>query len=191
MNSNPDISEKCRKYLLEVRLSGKAYFTVWGADRTSDEQDKWLTDIDGHILLFVSPEALYTEVLLMDDVFDKTQTQDWALAMAGRNDPYYTVDLDLLNSAKSRPDDLATHYINLGLLEDFAIQADDQQLLSLLGDDIVGCFRDVLADYVVWGKTVPAKIPIDAGELFPLLKILHALLLPKVKVYQQNPLNTK
>lgn len=182
MNSNQDISEKYRKYLLAVRLSGKVYYTVWGADLTSETQDKWLTDIGGHILLFVSPEVLYTEVLLMDDVFDKTQTQDWALAMAGSSDPYYIVDLDLLNSAKSCPDDLATHYINLGLLEDFAIQGDDQQLLSLFDNDIIGRFREVLADYVVWGKTVTGKIPVDAGRLFPLLKMLYALLLPKIKV---------
>ncbi|NML40659.1 hypothetical protein HHL17_25910 [Chitinophaga sp. G-6-1-13] len=180
-----DISEKYRKFLLEVRLSGKVYYTVHGAD-TSDASydDKWLTDTDDNILLFSSPDDLYAEILRMDETFDKTQMQTWAVARLGSNEPYAMVDLDLLEKPGLHPDTdlLATIYLTLQLLKDYAIQADDQQLLMLFEGNVIERFIDFIADYAVWGKKIPEKLTIDTKTLFPVLKALYARLLEKIKI---------
>lgn len=185
---NQDISEKHRKFLLEVHLSGKAYYTVHGADMSDGSyDDKWLTDATDNMLLFSSPDDLYAEILQMDEPFDKTEIQTWALARLGNHESYAKVDLGLLENARLQPvhsELLRDIYVTLGLIKDYVIQVDDQPMLLLLKDDVIEHFIDYLADYVVWGKEVPAKLAVDTKTLFPLLKTLYTLLSEKIKIHQ-------
>ncbi|NLR66969.1 hypothetical protein HGH92_21860 [Chitinophaga varians] len=184
---NWEVSEKHRKFLLEVRFAGKVYYTVQGAD-TSDKSydDKWLTDTEGKILLFSSPDDLYTEIMRMDEIFDKTEMRAWAVARLDDYEPYAVVDLDLLENAQLQlvnRELISAIYITLGLLKDYVIQVDDVMMLLLLEDSVTVRFLDDWADYIVWGKKMSAKLEIDK-TLFPLLKALYSQLSEKIKIHR-------
>ncbi|MBC9934174.1 hypothetical protein [Chitinophaga qingshengii] len=179
-----DISEQYYKFLLEVQLSGKRYFTAVGADVNHGYQDKWLVDAANRMLWYNSPEALYAGILGNDCAFDEVRMQTWATKMLGHDEPYARVNLDLLVHFTQWPGDvgvLKELYTTVCLLQDYAIQVDDQPLLDLFADRIMLQFKDDLADHAVWGKPAPDKFSVDTRELVLLLKSVYMILLSKIR----------
>lgn len=69
MDATNHISEKYRKYLLEIIFEGQKYYTVFGADFTENETDKLLVDVNGKMLLFSSPDDLLSSILKSTSFF--------------------------------------------------------------------------------------------------------------------------
>ena len=63
------ISEKYRKYLLEIVFEEQKYYTVFGADLSDKEIDKLLVNADGSILLFSVPTDLLSLILKSTSFF--------------------------------------------------------------------------------------------------------------------------
>ncbi len=65
------------KSIIKFNFGTITYFSLWGEDRESNNDDKFLTH-HGKILLFLNQESLTSYVLETNNCFfDKKNTQKW------------------------------------------------------------------------------------------------------------------
>lgn len=181
------ISEKYRKYLLEIVFAEQKYYTVFGADLSDKEIDKLLVDADGSILLFSMPTDLLSLILQSTSFFDNGVLQEWAREINGIKEPYAVINFDVLSKNIFDLNDIGLFksiYDTLGIVEDYSNQISDERLLALLEEAILLQFKDDLADYFTWSESKAFKISVDVDVLFLSLNEIHKRLKEKLNIYQ-------
>lgn len=181
------ISEKYRKYLLQVVYAEQKYYTVFGADLSDKETDKLLVDADGSILLFSMPADLLSLILKSTSFFDNEVLQKWAEEINGIKEPYAIINIDVLSKDIFHLNDIELFksiYDTLGIIEDYSNQISDGRLLAILERDILLQFKDDLADYFTWSKSKAFKISVNIDFLSLSLKDVHKRLKEKLNIYQ-------
>ena len=178
------ISDKYNKYLLEVILEGHSYYTVMGADRSDEFAAKVLTNTAGEWLLFTTPADLYKAILEAGPSFDQEHITAWAKEVGDHADPHATINLDLLVEKDLDANSKELFYgilISLGLIEDFAIQIENEALLNILDTDIILDLREYLVDFFNFGVGKSFKIPVDVEHISRSLQELFQQLRPLIK----------
>ncbi|PWV49136.1 hypothetical protein [Chitinophaga sp. S165] len=146
------ISEEFRKWLIEVVYKEQHYFTVWGSDRTDNDNDKWLVD-EVDRMMFISDVTELRNLLMADTYFfDNENLKKWINHPGWKAIPDNLLDLDLLvregfNHLHPLLDDL---YILIGLIEDFAIQRNEEGMMALFRSDLFMQFKDEAANTFLW-----------------------------------------
>ncbi|WP_160716325.1 hypothetical protein [Chitinophaga solisilvae] len=187
MKKIDNISERYRKYLLQIVFEEQMYYTVSGADFSDQETDKLLVDADGNILLFSLPADLLSVILKGTSFFDNGILQEWAREINGIEESYAVINLDLLgqnNFYLNDVDLLKSIYDTLGIVEDYANQINDERLLALLEKDILLQFKDDLASYFIWSENKAFKTFVHVDALLLLLKEIHTKLKERLNIYQ-------
>lgn len=100
--NNRDDFRKWEKYLVAFKIAGRKYYTVWGTDLSSEnEDDKFLCNFENNIICFTSVKQIQTELLnLKSFFFDKKNLFDFAQRIAvlkSNKLKVYTIDLDFLH----------------------------------------------------------------------------------------------
>jgi hypothetical protein len=181
------LSEKYRKYLLEVIFAGNKYYTVFGADLSDSEIDKLLVDNDGNILLFSNPADLLAMILKGTSFFDNERLHKWAEENLDVIEPYTVVNFDILTKGDIGFKDIQSFksiYYTLGIIDDYSNQVSDKGLFTLLKKDILLQFKEDLSDYFIWSESEAFKILVDVDILFLSLKKIYEKLKGKLRIYQ-------
>jgi len=151
--TDTDISEKYQKYLVEITYQGASWFSVTGTDAIDNDADKILVDKQGRILLFANREDLRKHLLNTNDFFDSIRLQAWAVESNNIVHPYALLNLDVLlgrNINVTRTPLLLSIYIIIGIVEDYAVQVNNRDLIHILGSDTIRLHQDIFADYFLW-----------------------------------------
>lgn len=146
------ISEQFNKWLIEVVYEEQHYFTVWGYDQVDNDKDKWLVDGTNNLLLFRDVPELRNRVMTESYFFDNENLKQWINHPDWEPIPNNLCDVDLLlredfNYLHPLLDDL---YTLIGLIEDFAIQRDEDKMTSLFRSDLFMQFKDEAANTFLW-----------------------------------------
>ncbi len=146
------ISEEFRKWLIEVIYKEQHYFTVWGSDRTDNYNDKWLVDEMDGMMFFRDVTELRSRLMSDTYFFDNENLKKWISHPDWEAIPNNLLDLDLLvredfNHLNPLLDEL---YILIGLIEDFAIQRDEDEMIALFRSDLFMRFKDEAANTFLW-----------------------------------------
>ncbi|RBL92282.1 hypothetical protein [Chitinophaga flava] len=145
-------SEKYQKYLLQIIFKGHTYYTVSGADLTDNDTDKLLVDHQQQLVLALTISDLITTIEY-EEYFDSHRLRKWAKVLSDTSSHYATFNLDDLFIDKLDEDNdehLFSLYALLGLIRDYALQADDEYLMQLLDNPAIIDLLDELADYFWW-----------------------------------------
>ena len=184
MPASHPLSDKYNKYLLEVILDGHSYYTVMGADRSDEFASKVLANTAGEWLLFPTPSDLYKAILEEGPFFDQELTAAWAREVGDHSEPHAIINLDLLIEKDLDANSRELFYgilISLGLIEDFAIQIENEALLDILDTAIILDLREYLVDYFNFSVGKPFKIPVDVEHTSRSLQELYQQLRPLIK----------
>lgn len=171
------ISEKYSKYLLEVVFQEQTYYTVFGADKSDQNVDKLMVNADQHILLFLTPAAVFSTILAGNHFFDSESMQAWALEGSAIL-PYTSIDLDVLSKNDFNSADIdfiKSVYHVLGIVEDYAIQVRNEYLLNLMKKQIYLEFMSEGSDYFAWEDS-ELKITVGVAEMSDFLKKIYEVL---------------
>jgi len=149
------MSEEFRKYLIEFEYNKQVYYTVSGADLSdSNEAEKVLVDEDKKMLLFNEVSLIKQAIENKLFLFDNERLQEWSAGITFPAVPYARFNLDILISDKinSHSDpSLEEIYLVIGVIEDYAIQINDGQLIACLQSKLFRDFKEISADCYLWG----------------------------------------
>lgn len=124
-------SEKYRKYLIEIKIAGQTYYSVWGADMADDETNKVLLH-EGKLVIFSSLDDIHTKVAQYAHVFNDAENLSVWLATEDLAIAYSDNDLDILTSYSASDvtnRDKSIELLNtVNLLQDLFYQIDEQNM---------------------------------------------------------------
>lgn len=153
------ISERYRKYAVELCYRKLCVYPLYGADlATQNQDDKLLLDTNGQILTFEDIHQLKQFILSSKSLlFDRGNTILWAKNFAGKQ-AYSTYNLDYVLSIVEKKislkklDKLQTvEIINfINLFGDYAYQTRDSTFLTLHQEKNVRTFLGYTYDSYVW-----------------------------------------
>lgn len=151
-NTFTELSEKYRKYLIQINYKKLSYYSVFGADLTKEEIDRLLIDKKGRLVLAYSMPNLVQFVKSCDwHSFDEENFHKWLLHI-NSGSIYTSFNLDsLIFYGERNKKELSDLYNLLGLLDDYSFQTDDNSLSSLLSRIEIQEFKDKMADATLWG----------------------------------------
>jgi hypothetical protein len=179
MESNENVSEKYRKYLLKVTYDNQYYYTISGADLEDEEKDKLLINSNKQLVLFSEVASLLQAIKKGEYYFDRDNLQRWEKEFSSSDEPYAQIDLDILGSSDIDLTDLdvliSIHY-TIGILTDFSIQIDDKLMIARLHESVIGEFNDSVMDYTVWKAKEDITIAFDRNLFLGVLNDLYFLL---------------
>ena len=179
MESNENVSEKYRKYLLKVIYDNQYYYTISGADLEDEEKDKLLINSNKQLVLFSDVSSLLQAIKKGGYYFDRDNLQRWEAAFSSSDEPYAQIDLDILGKPDidfADLDVLMSIHDTLGVLTDFAIQIDDKLMIARLYESVIGEFKDSVMDYRVWKTKEDITIAFDRNLFLGVLNDLYFLL---------------
>ena len=160
INSDP-ISEKYARCVIEIQWKQQVSFLLWGADTTVfNENDKFLVNRQGLILLFVEVESLIQYIRDNNFIaFDEETTKAWARQYAG-SIAYSSFDFDHIRSSTQTSIDLnaiseqhtSTLLNFINFFGDYAHQreAEGRTLLTLYRRKSIETFFDFAYDTHFW-----------------------------------------
>ncbi len=157
-----EISEKYRKYLVEIILKDNRYYTVWGTDLGDNDNDKLLVN-KKNLLLFYKINTLKTTLFKFKDIFlDKENFENW-ISEDPFEDPYSTTDLTCLYTFSEkdlRGKKAALEIINsLNLIQDFYIQIKENE--KAFNSKLLLDLKDNLYNNHFW-KSDNLELPFNA-----------------------------
>lgn len=152
---NNNVSEKYNRYILGVCYKDILYYTVWGADaNTEQDDDKVLVNADGKMLLFTDINTLLEYIKQhIDELYDKERFAHWATEISKPFSTYTVKYMDKLISLQQNmrdEQDVETLVNCIHLLSDYAYQVDDQELISLYESESILGFFDAYMDEYFW-----------------------------------------
>jgi len=150
-NTFTELSEKYRKYLIQVNYKKLSYYSVFGADLTKEEIDRLLIDKKGRFVLAYTIPNLVQFIKSCDwHSFDEENFSKWLLHI-NSGSIYTSFDLDSLIFHRERNNkELNDLYNLLGLLDDYSFQTEDNSLSHLLSQTEIQEFKDEMADATLW-----------------------------------------
>lgn len=151
------ISERLRKYLIRIKYRDEYYFTVFGADLKDHEVDKLMVDGGNNLLLFLSRNKLKYYLKQGNLPFDKENLNEWAFFLSHSSKPYQDLDLDSLIDVAEGIEWSSRAFKILGVIEDYARQVNDGELLSIIEGDVINLFKNNVSDILIWRKSLYLK----------------------------------
>lgn len=146
-------SEEYRKYLIELQFDNINLYTVWGTDMADKETDKLLV-VDTKVVAFRETNQLKHELKdIVTPFVDDTNFRNW-VEHEDLSTVYNTNDLTLLSNFKlSFLNDKATSLsvlTDINLIQDFAIQVNHLELLSIFEQVTMANLKDFIYDNHFW-----------------------------------------
>lgn len=184
---NAAVCERYLRFVIEIEYTGNYYYTIWGTDHTSpEEEDKMLVDEEGHFLLFKTIDAALDYVRGQKDLFDRERFDGWLKEIKLPLTPHMGIDLDLLQDEEI---DISTEesfeeLINTqNFVSDYAHQSGDEYLMDLFYEHPLETLFDLYIDtYLEEGTEAP---PIPKGleeDAVPKLNEVYDLIAKKIKI---------
>ena len=120
-----EISEKYRKYLIQIKLHDNSYYTVWGTDMNDNENDKMLVK-NNKLVLFYKIGTLKKKLFEYKGIFsDENNFENW-IGEESFEESYSTTDLTCLctfSELDLKNNKVASDIIDsLNIILDFYIQ---------------------------------------------------------------------
>lgn len=161
METNTDeISEKYRKYVVNVLLDKKEHFyLLWGTNLENEDVDYLLVNKSNSILAFLTIPDLVKYVNHANLLIDPVSTKKWANSYSA-NRPYCTYDLFSIKKTLEKGFSLeeigkseAVHIVDLcNLFSDYAYQTDSRLFLNQLEKKDIKIFCDYIYEDFFWDK---------------------------------------
>lgn len=183
---NDDCSQKHLKFLVRLRFSGSYYYTIWGSDLTTfNQEDKVLIDSESHFLLFTDTSKLFRFTENTDNLFDKENFLLWLNEIVKPIEPNTTINLDVLNYDSINLDD-AVEFTELvdakNFISDYTYQIDSALVDEIILSDEVQELYDLYMDNYIWsGEKKPIRKGL-AEDVIPLFKRLYVEIAKQIKV---------
>jgi hypothetical protein len=169
-----DPSETYQKYLTGVLLNDQLYYTIWGADRkTFNEDPKVIIDNEDRHLLFKEKKALFDYLHNADNLFDAENFKQWLKATGPALDVYAIMNIDCLkNIPDSYPDGVRFKEIvdARNFVSDYALQINDEKLHPLIEHDDVKAMFFGFMDRHFWSLSTEEQATVKWPEVKQLLK---------------------
>lgn len=154
-------SEKYRKYLISIKTNGNNKLAIWGTDMSDNEEDKFLANINGEILLFDSKREITETVSVYNEiVFDSNNFMKWVGNVQDEIE-YASYDIDNLEKVliDNRPilkegfkDDCIDLLSFMDLCGDYAYQFSDDSIKRLIENQNTSIFRDYVYSVFLWNE---------------------------------------
>lgn len=170
------ISEKHKRYIIEVSYNNKEYYTLWGADLTTfNEEDKVLINEKNQFLLFSSIKGLLDYLKTSKNLFDERSTINWLKEIIDPVEPHSFINIDVLNLKEfdTGNKDTFTAIIDAkNFVSDFGFQTSNKQIEDILLSKDAQDFYDAYMDNYIWEG--PIK-PIDKGLVQRVIPLYNKL----------------
>lgn len=184
---NAAISERYLRFVIEIEYTGELYYTVWGTDSTTaDEEDKMLVDADGHFLLFKTVEAAIAYTKEHKNLFDQKNFDGWLKEIQEPILPHMGIDLDLLQDKEI---DISTEenfeeLINAqSFVSDYSIQIGDDYLIDLFCEHPLETLFELYIDtYLDETSETPATPDGLLEDAIPKYNEVYDIIAKKIKV---------
>lgn len=162
MNS---VFEKYRKYIVTFQISGRKYYTIWGADLSDkDEQDKYLCNSDSEIIIFKDKKEIINKInSYKSNFFDIQNFQLFSKHISKLEQSQlkvFTLDIDFilceLDKMKFSEEFLKNYlffkdFVDvLNLIGDYATQFKDKQIAKELWDKDFRNLWEHFYDLFLW-----------------------------------------
>ncbi len=158
-----EISEKYKKYIIELNLNGEKKLLISGMDISNEDKDFLLLDKNGKVLLF-NDFFQIKEYILNEELLDNYNFQRWIKELKNKS-PYvcYNVDniLDAIRTAKELKDvnkniqGQAVDFINI--IGDYAYQINKEDLIKLYENKLVDQFKELFMSNFIWKIEISDK----------------------------------
>lgn len=156
MDPKNTLSEKLRKYLIEFKYQNQTYYTVFGGDlTTSNEDDKLSVDENNMLVLFKEVALVKQSIEDKLFLFDPERLIPWGTYMNPGMASYAKFDLDVFMSDDVHQFNdpvLEEIYGVMGIIKDYAIQVQDDILIGYLNSGLFRSFFDIASDCYLWGQ---------------------------------------
>ncbi|MDP3445316.1 MAG: hypothetical protein Q8T08_20855 [Ignavibacteria bacterium] len=167
-----EISEKYKKYIIEIKLNGKKKFFISGMDISKEDADFLLIDSNGKILIFNDVHLIEKFILETKGLLDKDNFLNWIRELKDYK-PYVSYDIDKItqilqvsNPLKELNKDELSQIIDLiNLIGDYSYQVDDKNLILLLEAKSIDLIKELFMDKYIW-KAIEDSHEIDLEPLF-------------------------
>ncbi len=179
-------SEKYHKYLMQIDYANISVYSVWGANEF--EEDCFL--IEGNkIIAFKNLENFKSKILMYDHCFfDKSRFANW-LGSEKFYKPYTKCDYNLLNNFDdifaNDKEYLRNLLTNIGLMEDFALQINNLEMLKILKSKRVLTLKEYLYNMSIWRLDVAEFSKLEANDIQKIklqLKKLYHLFICNINI---------
>lgn len=152
---NNKVSEHYNRYIVGVRYKNVLYYTVWGPDATTEQDDdKVLVDTEGKMLLFADVNMLPEYIAQhIDELYDEERFKGWVEEVEKPLATYTINAMDRLVSLKQDMKDerdIEALVNSVHLLSDYAYQVCDHQLMELYESRAIADFIDAYMDEYFW-----------------------------------------
>ena len=163
---NNEVSERYRKYLIQIQVKETFYYLVWGTDMTDPEQqDKLLLDQENQILVFPRIDQLADFITKQSvSLYDEANFLPWAAELTG-TDANALYDLDYLHAILTselkqeqilQNPNLTKELIDFfNLVGDYAYQTEDDSIFKPYRKPQLQLFFDYCYDTYFW--TIPKE----------------------------------
>lgn len=149
------VSEKYRKYLIELQFKNLSGYVVWGTDMEDDESDKLLLS-ESRVLIFRDLDNIAQRLENIEHSFrDKENFRNW-VAEKGFREVYNVNEIKLLSDFTL--DMLSDRIMSLeilnciNLVQDFFIQIKNKRLESLFDEPAIIDVKDFIYNNYFWKK---------------------------------------
>ena len=178
-----EISERYRKYLIEIKINDKYFYTVWGTDLNDNENDKLLVK-DKKLLLFKNKNSFVEKKDNLKNIFyDDQNFENW-LNHESFEEPYSSTNFDTLKDISGkdlRNKETGLEIINtLNLIHDFYIQIQEDQ--TVFSSNLLLSIKDYLYNQHFWKNDNPTKkIPFNLKQANAILKKIYMEFIQKIE----------
>lgn len=149
------VSEKYRKYLIELQFKNFSGYAVWGTDMEDDEHDKLLLS-ERKVLIFKDWDNIAQRLENIDHSFlDKENFRNW-VTEKGFREVYNVNEIKLLSdfSLEMLSDRIMSlEILNcINLVQDFFIQTNNRTLEGLFEEPAIIDVKDFIYNNYFWKK---------------------------------------
>lgn len=134
-------------------ISGKKLYTLWGYDKSDEDETKVVVSNEAQLLLFKTPSSLLTYIKSASNVFDKKYTLSWLKKLSKPTRSHTTINIDLLENAKLDIDDKDSFTALIdafSIVDDYAHCANNKKLLKIcMSKQLVNLF-DLHCNMYLW-----------------------------------------
>ncbi len=177
-STTQNISEKYRKYLIEIVLCKKTYYTISGIDASISDDDVYLSD-KSNVLLFQNVDLLKEYILnpLNKYIFDRDNLVNWVKENSTFV-PYAHFNFDKISniSYESLKDvnnidlkeELLSIFYFVNFLKDLKYQFSNKKLEKILDSNAINKFSKYCYNKYIFMKEENSKLSIYPFEEFDL-----------------------
>jgi hypothetical protein len=188
MNGNLSISEKYQKYLIKILIDDKPYYTVMSINE--DGLDEVLINGNNQILFFASVDRLMEYGLQADriNITDKDNAVQWLKQISLPLEPYAEAkfNFDITTDVVSKRGLLEDVIFTIGLIEDYAYQVKNEQLLEILSTKEIIDLKDFFMDAFIWEGQGDIESKRDNLHIDRLQRLLKTIKLEITRLISYN-----